>query len=123
MMELLFEQRGEEIQLTEEVVLEVVKRHADDCVGLLLLCFGRQAEQLEITENFVKAVAGNWHGAELMNILLDQRGKRVHITGDVLIIAAGTGNGEKIMEVLLNRRGEDVRIIEELENTIARNRY
>jgi hypothetical protein len=58
-----------------------------------------------------------------MNILLDQRGKRVHITGDVLIIAAGTGNGEKIMEVLLNRRGEDVRITEELENTIARNRY
>lgn len=63
-------------------------------------------DEVEITEEVVKAAAGNeGNGEELMALLLEKRGDNVEVTGEVIKAAAGNEYcGEKIMTFLLRHR-------------------
>ncbi|KAN0080609.1 hypothetical protein V8E54_003813 [Elaphomyces granulatus] len=87
-MALLLDRRGDQIQITEDVVKAAAKN-------------GK-----EITEDAVKTATGNWrYGREVMELLLDQRGDQIRITEAVVKAAASNeGNGRKVMALLLDRR-------------------
>ena len=78
---------------------------------------------LKITEEVVKAAAGNQEkGEEVMTLLLQERGGDVKITEEVVKAAAGNlGNGEEVMALLLQERGGDVEITEEVVKAAAGN--
>ncbi|KAK2685838.1 hypothetical protein QWA68_015853 [Fusarium oxysporum] len=65
-----------------------------------------------ITEDVVKAAAGNWeNGKEVMELLLDRRGDQVMITEDVVTAAAiNWKNGKEIMALLLDRLPDQIPI-------------
>jgi hypothetical protein len=77
-----------------------------------------------ITEEIVKAAAGNyWRGEEVMKLLLEQRGADVVITEEVVKAAAGNeGDGREVMRLLLEQRGADVVITEEVVKAAAGNK-
>ncbi|KAN0069059.1 hypothetical protein V8E54_012688, partial [Elaphomyces granulatus] len=57
----------------------------------------RRGDQIQITEDVVKAAASNrWHGKEVMALLVDRQGDQIRITEDVVKIAASIeGNGKE----------------------------
>lgn len=63
------------------------------------------SERVLITEEVVKAAAGNlWSGKEVMMLLLEKRGADVVITEEVVKAAAGNKySGEKVMMLLLDK--------------------
>ena len=131
-MSLLLERRGDEIQITEEVVKAAAgnPRNSETLMNLLL---DRRAGEVKITEEVLKAAAGNpgtfWYsnkiwssGKEVMELLLDRRADEVRITDDVVKAAAGNpGSGRKVMELLLDRRADEVKITEEVVMVAAGN--
>ncbi|KFY32484.1 hypothetical protein V493_00153, partial [Pseudogymnoascus sp. VKM F-4281 (FW-2241)] len=86
--------------------LHVAVKHSSCGAILVLLTYGFT----KITDDVVKAAAGNWRsGKEVMALLLDRRGDDVHITDDVVKAAAGNwSSGKEVMALLLDRRGDDV---------------
>jgi hypothetical protein len=108
MMRLLLDQRGDEVKITHEVVTaavgngfggekvmkllldrrgtEVVKAAAgkggEDVTKLLL---NRRGNDIKITEEIIKAAAGNKEsGQEVITLLLDRRGDDVGITDEII---------------------------------------
>ncbi|KAL2814419.1 hypothetical protein BJX63DRAFT_442494 [Aspergillus granulosus] len=87
-MTLLLDRRGDQIQITQDVVeaadvLSTLVRSFNKEVITLLL--DRRGDQIQITEDVVKAAAGNWqYGKDIMTLLLDRRGDQIQITQDVL---------------------------------------
>jgi hypothetical protein len=60
-----------------------------------------------ITEDVVKAAAGNGNDKEVIELLLDRCGDQVTVTEDVVKAAAKNyKNGKEVMALLLDRRGE-----------------
>ena len=80
-------------------------------------------EVMQITEEVVKAAAGNrGNGKEILTLLLDQRGADVRITEEVVKTAArNQGSGKEILTLLFNQRGADVQITEEVVKAAAGN--
>ncbi|KAK4182058.1 hypothetical protein QBC35DRAFT_468368, partial [Podospora australis] len=78
---------------------------------------------MEITEEVVRAAAGNWrNGKEVMTLLLEKRGDDFKITEEVVKAAAGnTGNGKEVMALLLEKQGDDIQITEEVVKAAAGN--
>ncbi|EDN97566.1 hypothetical protein SS1G_12418 [Sclerotinia sclerotiorum 1980 UF-70] len=79
------------------------------------------SERVLITEEVVKAAAGNlWSGKEVMMLLLDKRGADVVITEEVVKAAAENWeSGTKVMMLLLEKRGADMVITEKMVKIIA----
>ena len=117
---LLFDRRGEDIQITEKVLCEA----AESCwrgEQLLRLLFARQGGKIQITEKVLCAAATNpMFGEELMTLLFDQRGEDIQVTEEVVCTAAM--NRERQMTILLDRRGEDIKITRGVIRSIASNR-
>ncbi|KAM0278410.1 hypothetical protein ACHAQH_005165 [Verticillium albo-atrum] len=72
-----------------------------------------------------RAAAGNEKsGAEVMKLLLDQKGDQITITEDTLNAAARNGeSGAEVMELLLDRKGDQIIITEDTVNAAARNEW
>jgi hypothetical protein len=116
-MTLLLDRRGDDVQITEEV-LKAAAKNSNEAIMTLLM--DRRGDDVQITEKVVKAAASNWNG-EVMALLLDRRGDDVQITEEVVKEAAANWNGKKAMTVLLDRRGDDVRITQEVVEKAAMN--
>ncbi|EDP47063.1 hypothetical protein AFUB_102360 [Aspergillus fumigatus A1163] len=76
-----------------------------------------------ITEEVVKAAAGNEEGGErVMALLLEKRGGEVMISKEVVRAAAGNEwSGEKVLALLVEERGDEVMITEEVLKAAAGN--
>ena len=62
---------------------------------MMELLLDRGGDQIQITEDVVKAAASNWrNGEEMMALLLDRRGDQIQITEDV-VKAAASNSREK----------------------------
>jgi hypothetical protein len=99
--------------------LRVAVNHGSCEVILVLI----SNEPTQITEDVVKAAAGNWKsGTEIMRLLLDRRGADIQITEDVVKAAAGNWkSGTEIMRLLLDRWGAGIPITEDVVIAAAGN--
>ena len=104
--------------ISEEVVTAAAGFGGKKVMTLLL---EQRGADVMITEEVVKAAAGNfWNGKEVMTLLLEQRGADVMITEEVVKAAAGNeGSGKEVMTFLLEQRGADVTITEEVVKAAA----
>ena len=85
----------------------------------MTLLLDRRGDDIPITEEVVKAAAGNQEsGNKVMTLLLDRRGDDIPITEEVVKAAA---RSEKVMTLLLDRRGDDIPITEKVVKAAARN--
>ncbi len=116
----LFGRRGDFTQITEEKMIQVARALDQEVMALFL---DQHYYEVKITEEVVKAAAGNeYNGMKVMALLLDRRGNEVKITEEVVKAAAGNKyNGIKVMALLLDRRGNEVKITEEVVKTVAGN--
>ncbi|KAJ3496114.1 hypothetical protein NLG97_g2896 [Lecanicillium saksenae] len=91
--------------------------------GMGLLVWRERGDEIRITDEVVRAAAGNEeNGKEVMTLLLDQRGDEVRITDEVVKAAAGNeGNGKKVMTILLEQRGYEITITDEVVLAAAGN--
>ncbi|GKT70501.1 ankyrin repeat protein [Colletotrichum tofieldiae] len=119
-MALLFDKRGEEVQITKDVVEAAAGSGSRETMALLL---DKRGDEVQITEDIIKAAAANWRsGQEIMELLLDKRGDEVQITEDVVKAAAANLNhGQEIMALLLDKRGDEVQITEVVVKAAAAN--
>lgn len=81
---------------------------------VLRILFKHRGDEVEVTEDVAKAIAGNiWEGGASMDLLLDYRGDEVKITEDVLVAAAGNKRqGLAVLAILLQRRKAEVDVTE-----------
>jgi hypothetical protein len=88
---------------------------------MMMLLLNRRGADVPITEEVVKAAAGN-SNKEVMMLLLDRREAEVPITEEVVKAVAGNWrSGKEVMMLLLDRRGADVQITEEVVKAAAGN--
>ncbi|KAF9891463.1 hypothetical protein FE257_003929 [Aspergillus nanangensis] len=101
-MGLLLDRRGDEVQITDDVVESAManERCGDKLMALLL---DRRGEELPVTELAVSmATANKKYGLELIILLLDHRPEVVRATTTVLQTAASAGN-EPMLRLICNR--------------------
>ncbi|KAK8014864.1 hypothetical protein PG990_008160 [Apiospora arundinis] len=104
-MELVLDNRGEDVVITEEVAKAAQggKSKAANAIALLL---DRRGNQFDLTEEVTIARAGNsYYGEQVMTVLLNHR---CTVTEEVLKTTAGNIQyGRQIMKLLVaQRRGE-----------------
>ncbi|KAK4189407.1 ankyrin repeat-containing domain protein [Podospora australis] len=89
----------------------------------MALLLEKRGDDFKITEEVVKAAAGNAeNGKEVMALLLEKRGDDIKITEEVVKAAAGNWrNGKEVMALLLEKRGDDFKITEEVVKAAAGN--
>ncbi|KAK8121512.1 hypothetical protein PG999_005632 [Apiospora kogelbergensis] len=118
----LLEKRGEQVKITQEVVVAAAGNpfSGKEIMALLL---EKRGEQVKITQEVVVAAAGNpFSGKEIMALLLEKRGEQVKITQKVVVAAAGNkDSGKEIMALLLEKRGEQVKITQKVVVAAAGN--
>ncbi|OAA34802.1 Ankyrin repeat-containing domain protein [Beauveria brongniartii RCEF 3172] len=75
----------------------------------MALLLERRGREIIITEEVVKAAAGNQdNGKKVMALLLEQRGDEITITEEAVKAAAGNEwNGQQILQLLFDRRREE----------------
>jgi hypothetical protein len=99
--------RKEDVKLTEQVMIEIVRTFN---IGMIQRLLDRRGDEVKITSGIVQAAAGRGpSGADIMTLLLDERGHEVEITQAVVQAAAMNKAGIDVITRLLNRR-EDVEI-------------
>ncbi|KAM0175400.1 hypothetical protein ACHAPC_009643 [Botrytis cinerea] len=105
-------------QIEEENIIQIVRLSHKNILHILL---GLKRENVIVTEEVVKAVAGNSRsGKEIMMLLLEERGAEVEITEEVVKAAAGNWkSGKEIMMLLLKKREAKVVITEEVVKVVA----
>jgi hypothetical protein len=91
----------------------------------MTLLLDRRGDDVKITDEVVKAAAGNERsGEEVMTLLLDRRGDDVKITDEVVKAAAGNErSGKEVTILLLDRRGDDVKITDKVLKAAAGNEH
>ncbi|KAF7168290.1 hypothetical protein CNMCM6106_003531 [Aspergillus hiratsukae] len=121
LMALLLDRRGDQIQITEDVVKAAAgnRGNGDEVMALLL---DQRGDEIQITEDVVTAAAGNQaKGKEVMALLLDRRGDQIQITEDVVEAAAGNRGGRGVMALLLKQRGDQIQITKDVVKVAAGN--
>ena len=113
MMALLLD-RGDQIQITEDIV-KAVARNWEDGKELMTLLLDRRGDQIQITEDVVEAAASNEeNGKGVMALLLDRRSDQLQITEDIVKAAVSNrGMGKEMMALLLDRRGDQIEVTSE----------
>ena len=107
LMTLLFDRRGDDVHITEEVI-QAAAENSESGKEIMALLLDRRGDDVHITEEVVQAAAENyWSGKEIMALLLNRRGHDVHITEEVTKTIAEKFNQE-VMTLLLDRRGDNV---------------
>ncbi|KAI0967855.1 hypothetical protein F4678DRAFT_465114 [Xylaria arbuscula] len=102
MIELFLKMRGEQFNITEEVMVEAAGNEQNPKQTIdLLLKIGKQ--QAEVTEAALAAAAGNsWHGKETMDLLLEQRGEQAIVSEAVMVAAAENKTcGKEIIALII----------------------
>ncbi|KAI9686997.1 MAG: hypothetical protein M1822_002750 [Bathelium mastoideum] len=113
LMKLLLEQQARMLPVASSYIERIARFLDAGCMAMLL---DERGDEVHITEEVVKAAAGNIvHGQKIMELLLERRGDEVQITEEVVKAAAGNrGNAEGLTELLFAKRGNEVRITKEL---------
>lgn len=120
MMSLFLLHRGNEVRITENVMLAAALRNGKEMMAFL---FQQQWDKAMITENVMVAAAGNLtHGKEVIEFLLKHRGDEAKITEKVMEAAAGNFTyGKEVMEFLLEHRRGEAKITEKVMSAAAAN--
>ena len=121
-MEDLLSRAKHSVQILEEEIVLITKSFGKEIVTLLLVL---KRDNAQITEEMLKAAAGNpEYGDEVMTLLLNRGGDNIQITEEVLKAAIGNWDyGDKVMTLLLNRRGDDIQITQEVLKVAVGYRY
>ncbi|KAM0135480.1 hypothetical protein ACHAP3_005065 [Botrytis cinerea] len=107
-------------QISEEDMIQVGNLRSHKMMELLLEL---KRDNVEVTEEVVKAAASNYYEESIMKLILEKRGEEIIITEEVL--KAATSNeykGKDIMEFILVKRGEEIIITEEILKAAASNK-
>ncbi|KAH8775313.1 heterokaryon incompatibility protein-domain-containing protein [Diaporthe sp. PMI_573] len=98
---LLFDQQGEKVKVTEDV-LKAAAGNKENGYLIMRLLLKRRGEEFKVTEDVLKAAIENEkYGKRIIRLLLNQRGEEVKVTEDVLKAAAGNKeNGYLIIRLL-----------------------
>ncbi|KAM0158435.1 hypothetical protein ACHAPG_004113 [Botrytis cinerea] len=105
-------------QISEEDMIKVGNLRSHKMMELLLEL---KRDNVEVTEEVVKAAASNYNGEKIMELILEKR-EEVIITEEILKAAASNYGGKKIMELILEKR-EEVIITEKVLKAAASNDY
>lgn len=104
----------ENVQITEEVLLEIAK--SSDGSEMKLLLLDQRGTEIKITEKVLNAAAKKGN-TKLVSLLLKWCGTDVSITEEIVVNVIASGNTD-LMQLLL---GMDVKIIEEVAKAAAGN--
>lgn len=120
-MKLLLGHRGNQINITEEV-LKAAAGNREPGEEVMMVLLDRRRDQVTITEEVLKAAARNWRSGEgLITLLLDRQGDQVTTTEGVVKAAAGNWtSGKKVIVLLLGHRAHQIIITDEVVSCIAR---
>ncbi|KAL3302218.1 Pfs domain-containing protein, partial [Colletotrichum asianum] len=114
----LLQKRGHEITITGDIIEAAVQnpRKAVEITLLLLKQYKRQ-----ITSDIVLAAIQN--GADVVKLLLDERGDEIEISADLILAAANVGDGfdDSVLSLLLDMRRGQIHITEGFIISIASN--
>ncbi|KAI1860458.1 hypothetical protein JX265_009857 [Neoarthrinium moseri] len=113
-----FEKQGEQVRITEEVVLAAAWNHHGPEVMALLLKKG--GDQVQISEELLEVAIENYRGGELLAVLLERVGDQVQITNKMLKAAASNVYGYMTMAVLLKKGVDQVQITNEVVHAAAK---
>lgn len=76
---------------------------------MILLLLENQGDEVKITEEVVKAAAGNGNGGRVMALLLKKRGDEVKITQEVVkAAAANKQSGKDVVDLLVAPQRMDI---------------
>jgi hypothetical protein len=116
----LFDRRGNDILVTEEVV-KAAAGNEKSGKEVMMLLFKQRGDGILVTEEVVKAAAGNeWKAKEVMMVLFDRRGNDILVTEEVVKAAAGNENsGKEVMMLLFKQRGDGILVTEEVVKAAA----
>ncbi|WYZ34724.1 hypothetical protein EsH8_I_001000 [Colletotrichum jinshuiense] len=107
--------------VTDENMVKAAAENVGGSKEVMALLLDRRGDEIQITEEVVKAAAANENGHGIMSLLLDRRGDEIQITEDVIKAAARNINGHVIMSLLLDRRGDEMKITEDVIKAAAKN--
>ncbi|KAL6695141.1 hypothetical protein J3F84DRAFT_39355 [Trichoderma pleuroticola] len=116
-MALLFNRRGDQITITENIVKAAATNSKKEVIALLL---DRRGNQITITEDIIEATARNYR-KDVMALLFDRCGHQITITQYIVQIAAGNYHNKDIMALLLDQYGNQIAITEDILTTVAGN--
>ncbi|TGO56819.1 hypothetical protein BOTNAR_0215g00140 [Botryotinia narcissicola] len=121
MMELLLEQKQDNIKVTEEVVIAAVENW-DYGYQILKLFFEKRDEEVKITEKVLTAAVENRdYGYQILQLLFEKRDEEITINEKVLTATAGNPKiGYQILKLLFKKRDEEIKITEEIVKTATR---
>ncbi|KAL7912268.1 hypothetical protein GGI35DRAFT_444828 [Trichoderma velutinum] len=103
-------------EVNERVVTAAAKNQIDG-KEIMTLLLNQYRDQITITEDIVKAAAGNYSN-EVIALLLDRHGDQVIITEDIVKAAANIHTKE-VIALLLNRYGDQITITEDIVKAAA----
>ncbi|KAL4896928.1 heterokaryon incompatibility protein-domain-containing protein [Aspergillus ambiguus] len=82
---------------------------------LLMLIFEREGDNVQVTEDLLSTIAQDPCGVEMMEVVLDHKGREIHITDAVIAAAArNVSHGEAIIKLLIERRGNEIQLSEKV---------
>ncbi|KAI9653168.1 MAG: hypothetical protein M1821_007708 [Bathelium mastoideum] len=114
-IELLLDRRGDDVQITTEVVDRVLENfHQHEIMKLLL---DRRGGNVQITSKTVSYIA-RWFDTDILALLLDRWGDSVQIADEVIEAVIQDGDRAALL-LLLDRRGDSIQITEENMARIA----
>lgn len=153
MLNLLFQRRRHEIEITEAVIRASVQTHYPETLKLVLdnvddkeitaplvvaaadACFQGPAKislllnkgghEIKMTEDVLKTAAGNrYSGLEIVTLFLDKYGHEIEMTEDIFKAAVQNDKqGLEIVRLLLDRCGNEITITEVIVKEALRNWY
>jgi hypothetical protein len=122
-MELLFQERGKEVQITERVLIAAVgnKELGLDIVKFL---FRERAGEVRVTERMLEAAVrehDHW-GSDMLKLLLSHAGGDILVTTKMVENAVWKGyiyRSQEVLAMLLQAGKHDIQITERLMSTYA----
>ncbi|KAI1825244.1 hypothetical protein F4861DRAFT_538149 [Xylaria intraflava] len=114
-LQILLNKRGDEIQITPEMVeaAAINESHGEAVMRLLL---NERGDEIKISPEVMETAASNGlSGIYVVRLLLDKRGGEIQITPGILKAAArNKESGMGVMKLLLEERGNEIQITPEV---------
>ncbi|KAK4066387.1 hypothetical protein Trihar35433_6814 [Trichoderma harzianum] len=102
MISALLDQYGHKITITESLMIAVMQKAS---VAWLAVLFNKRGKDIKITEDIVKAAAGNIrHASDVISLLVDKRGHEFKITKEILETASANETLRGEVKALLEDR-------------------
>ena len=122
-MKLLFDRRGMEMEITEEVLRLAAGNRGMVGAELMGLLLGMPGADGKVTELVIREAAGNeWQGLAILELLFDAPGVDVLVTEAVVRAAArNTKDGVGVMKLLLDKRGAALEVTREVIEEASKN--